>query len=221
MLAEGTRIENLNVGFDLDYGWDYYAKLKRLYKGEIPLSQLYDSNESEYASLPSGKHKLRFTTNHDESGWDATPTGLFGGERGAMSAFALTITLGGSPLIYSTQEIGYTQRVPFFTFTNINWNQNPEIFDEYQTLMRVYTSSEALKKGRLQTFDNNPDVACHYRLEGNESVLTIVNIRNTSKILTVPQQFIGNEWKNLMDNTNFNLQTSIQLEPFQYLIIGK
>jgi len=221
LLAEGARVSNFQADFDMDYSWNFYHYLKQLYKGESSITKLYESHQNEYAAIPAGKHKLRFTTNHDESAWDATPVTLFGGQRGAMSAFVLTITIGGSPLIYSTQEIGYSSTVPFFSSTKIDWNQNPTIYEEYKTLMGVYAASPALRRGNLQIFGINPDVACFYRTEGDDAVLTIVNIRNSSKTFSVPELFVNTNWKNLMDNADVTLQTTLQLEPYQYLILGR
>ena len=220
MLAEGARTDHYAAGFDMDYGWDFYDKIKKLYKGETSIANLYASHESEYAPIPAGKEKLRFITNHDESAWDATPIALFGGEQGALSAFVLTATLGGSPLLYSTQEIGVASNIPFFTHTTINWSMNPELLAKYKKIMEVYNASEALKKGRLQTF-NAADVACFYRLYQTHGALVAVNVRNHAVTFSVPTQFAGQSFTNAFDNTTVTLPAIIAMEPHQYCIWTK
>jgi len=76
-------------------------------------SGYYQIHLNEYSSIPSGSHKLRFTSNHDECAWNDTPIGLFGGKDASMSAFVITAFMGGVPLIYNGQEVG-----------NCNWLNN-------------------------------------------------------------------------------------------------
>jgi glycosidase len=219
MLAEGNRADHYASGFDMDYGWDFYAKLKQVYKGETSIANLYASHENEYKTIPTGKEKLRFTTNHDESA-AATPVVLFGGVQGSLSALVLTVSLGGSPLLYSTQEVSIANTVPFFTPTYINWSLNPEVLAAYKKIMAVYTSSEALKQGRLQTFSGT-DVACFYRLYQSQCVLVAVNVRNHTTTFTVPTQFVGQSFTNAFDGTSIVLPASITMEPYAYYVLKK
>ncbi|HAB51278.1 MAG TPA: alpha-amylase, partial [Ignavibacteriales bacterium] len=94
----------------------------------------------EYNNIPSGKHKLRFTTNHDESAWDATPITIFNGKKGALAASVITIYLGGVPLIYGSQEVGVSNTIPFFTRQPINWSLNPDMLKTYKELLSVYNN---------------------------------------------------------------------------------
>ena len=86
MLAEGKNEDNFTVGgFDMNYGWDYKDEIVKVWKG-APASDLIKADSAEYANLPAGKVKLRFTTNHDHS-TEATPCVEFANERGAMAAY--------------------------------------------------------------------------------------------------------------------------------------
>jgi glycosidase len=220
MLAEGNRTDHYASGFDMDYGWDFYDKIKKLYSGQSTIANLYNSHENEYKHIPAGKEKLRFITNHDESAWDATPIALFGGEQGSLSAFVLSATLGGSPLLYSTQEIGVAGNIPFFTPTAINWNMNPEVLAKYKKIMEIYSASEALRKGRLQTFAST-DVACFYRLYQSDGALVAVNVRNHAVTFNLPAQFAGQSFTNVFDHATAALPASITMEPYQYYIWTK
>ena len=67
MLAEGKRADNFTAGFDMNYGWDFKDQIVRVFNDNQPVSSLFDADKAEYDSLPAGKVKLRFTTNHDHS----------------------------------------------------------------------------------------------------------------------------------------------------------
>ncbi|MDI9882318.1 hypothetical protein [Flectobacillus longus] len=63
--------------------------------------------------------------------------------------------MGGVPLIYNGQEIGYAGKIPFFSnnITKIDWSMNPTILAEYKSLMAFRNSSNAIKRGRLEAFN--------------------------------------------------------------------
>ena len=217
MLAEGNRTDHYASGFDMDYAWNFYTRLEQVYKGTNSISALYSTHDNEYNNVPEGKEKLRFTTNHDYSAYDGTPVTLLGGLNGSLSAFVLTATLGGSPLLYSTQEIGREALVPFFTPMAINWNINPELLAEYKKIMSIYGMSEALRRGRLQTFAH-ADVACFYRLYQTSGALVAVNVRNRAVTFNLPTQFAGQSFTNAFDGTTAALPATVAMEPYQYNI---
>ena len=219
MLAEGSNINNFSAGFDMDYGWNFYDVLLDLYNEKKSIAALYEVNKKEYDAIPKGKQKLRHITNHDKAA-ENSPVTLFKGQRGTLSAYALTCTLGGSPLIYSSQEIAYPNRLSFFSYQSINWNSNPDIYAEYKKITEAHNSLTALRKGQLQTFDD-PDIACFYRLDGVQGVLVAVNTRNAVKTWNIPHQFAGLEWENMMDNTTISLPQSIEMQAYQYYIWKK
>ena len=108
MLAEGKHSDNFTVGgFDMNYGWDYKDDLVKVWKG-APAEDLFKSDKAEYDSLPAGKVKLRFTTNHDHS-TEATPCKEFTNDSGAMAAYVASIFPHGGALIYGSQEVGYPE----------------------------------------------------------------------------------------------------------------
>ena len=136
MLAEGKNAVNFTVGgFDMNYGWDYKDELVKVWKG-APASDLIKADKAEYDSLPAGKVKLRFTTNHDHS-TEATPCKEFTNDRGAMAAYVASIFPHGGALIYGSQEVGYPEPINFFKYVPVDWTAKPEIYKEYQTLIRL------------------------------------------------------------------------------------
>nr|WP_321408500.1 alpha-amylase family glycosyl hydrolase [uncultured Carboxylicivirga sp.] len=219
MLAEGTDPINLQAGFDLDYGWNFCDVLEGIYSGTKQTSELYTSHQNEYNQIPVGKQKLRFTTNHDRAS-ENSPITKYKSQQGALSAYVISTTLGGVPLMYSSQEVGYSSTINFFNFVNVKWDNNPDIALSYQKIMAIYNSSDVFKTGSLETFADD-NVICFNRSLDDESILVIANVRNTNTTLTIPDIFISDNRTNLMDNTSITLDETISLSPYEFLILKK
>lgn len=219
LLAEGERNDHFAAGFQMNYAWGFYAKLKDVFAGQ-PATALQTVHVAEYADIPPGKHKLRFTTNHDESAWDATPITLFHGKEGAFAASVIATYMGGVPLFYGSQEVGTPAKVPFFYKEAINWSLNLDLFSSYKTMMRFYGQSNALKEGVLNDYSTN-DVVCFTRKAGTEEVLVLVNVRNRQVSFQLPAEFQHSSWKRAFTNENAALDTTLELNNFGCLIFKK
>lgn len=222
MFAEGAKKELLSAGFDMIFGWDFYTKLKDVMNNNKPASDLLAFNITDYNNVPEGSQILRWITNHDDGAWDDSPINIFKGQKGALAAFTLTSYMGGVPLIYNGQEIGYAGKIPFFSnnTTKIDWSMNPTILAEYKNLMAFRNSSNAIKRGTLEAF-NAKDVVVFKKKLGTEEVLILVNVRNSKVLQDLPFSLTNTSWKNALSNENVNLNTSITLEPYSYLILKK
>jgi len=131
MLAEGSRSDHFTAGFNLNFGWNFYDKNVNVFKNNNSAVGIYPTHVNEYFGIPSGSHKLRFTSNHDKCAWEDTPLVFFGGKKGSITAFAITAFMGGVPLIYNGQEVGCPIKLPIFTKSPINWTINPDMLKEY------------------------------------------------------------------------------------------
>lgn len=220
MLGEGNDPELFTAGFDMNYSWNFYGQLNNIYKNNLSTSGLYNVHTAEYAGLPSGVAKLRFTTNHDESAWNDSPISLFKGKQGSLSAFVLTAFVGGAPLLYNGQEVGRADRTPFFSKSPINWTLNPDMYAEYKRLMGFRQSSNAVKEGTLEML-NDANVVVFKRVFQGEEVLVLVNIKNTTSTYSVAATLVNTTWKNALTNANTTLSTSVSLPAYQYLILKK
>lgn len=216
-LAEGTRADHYTAGFDLTYGWNFYTACKNVWTGSLA-STLYSTHLSEYTNIPTGKHKIRFTTNHDESAWDASPWSLFNGKAGALAASVSTIFTGGVPLIYTGQEVGRSTTTPFFTNSPINWTINQDMLQAYKDIFAFRKQSAAARKGATSNFVNSANVVCMKKVLGSESVVIIVNVRNSTQSYAVPSPLTGS-WTNALTNANYTLGSTLSLAPYQYLIL--
>jgi len=217
-LAEGARTDHFSAGFDLNFSWNYYNKLKDVFHGVSTPNILFTIHQQSYNNMPAGKHKLRFTTNHDESAWDATPMVIFDGKKGALSASAITIFLGGVPLIYDGQEVGITENIPFFTNSPINWALNPDMLDTYKKMLNFYAFSEVVKKGELVTY-NHLSVAIFTRGLGMDKVLVIANTRDENTTLTMPGELAKTNWIDVLSGAALNINDHVDLSPYEFLIL--
>jgi glycosidase len=220
MFAEGVAKENFTAGFDLTFGWNFYSKLKEVYDNGASVNQVITAHASDYNALPAGKHILRWTSNHDDNAWNDVPTSIFKGQQGALAAFVVTSYMGGVPLIYNGQEVGFSSKLQFFqnSTTKINWSVNPDVLDQYKKLIAFRKSSDAIKTGTLETF-SNPDVVAFKKKLGDEEVFVLVNLRNVTKDFTLPTSVANSDWTNALTNEAVSLTDIVTLEPYEYLVL--
>ena len=215
-LAEGTRADHYQAGFDLTYAWDFYGSVKNVFNGQ-PASGLYATHTAEYMNVPAGKHLLRFTTNHDQSANENTPMVLFNGKQGALAASVATIFMGGVPLFYTGQEVGKMAKVPFFSNSPINWNENPDMLATYKGVMAFYGSAQVARSGTSIDYSTN-EVICFTKTLGDEQLLIMINTRNEPVESPVPSALAGLYWTDALTNDTLQLGAFVQLTNYQYLI---
>ncbi|MBR1407252.1 MAG: alpha-glucosidase C-terminal domain-containing protein [Bacteroidales bacterium] len=234
MLAEGQRKDHFEAGFDMNYAWGWLSALRRVYTGvtemvqrppqmrprtvnrPVPVSTLFAADSSEYAGLPAGKVKLRFTTNHDEH-VKQSPVREFFGNDGSLAAFVATAFIHGGILVYGCQEVGYPGKINFFNPVEIDWNANPGMVKEYKDLIALYKSHPALRQGALVPYPHN-DVLTFERKTDGESILVMVNLRDTQIQAPVPTSWQGRQATDLLSGKAVSLGENELLRPFEYLI---
>ena len=217
LLAEGSELKLLDCGFQMLYGWDFQSKLASVFGGRMDVSKLYDTHKSEYKSLAKGKQRLRFTTNHDKAMSESSPITMYKGERGAMSAFVITAYMGGIPLIYSSQEIGYSKTINFFTNVLMDWNSNPSYTEEYQKVMAAYHES-ALLRGEEPILYNTGDVASIYYKGG---LFVVANTSGKQVQVKAPMERAGDKVINMMTGATESVPSALTLEAYEYKIWKK
>lgn len=217
MLAEGGDNKLFADGFNMVYGWNFASQLQQVYTGKSTLTKLYEVHKAEYVGVGAGQQRMRYSTNHDLASEDS-PIQEYGGERGAISAYVIAATLGGSPMIYSSQEIGYARPLSFFTPQTMDWNSNPAYRNEYEQIMAIRKASSALKTGTLKTYETGA-MASYYRSDNQEGILVLVNTTNNTLETKAPIERVGDSAKDLMDNTIFTVPAVLTLEPYQYRIL--
>lgn len=217
--AEGTREDHFAAGFDLNFGWQFYGALRNVFSGQ-PVTVLFTANTNEYKNTPAGKHWVRFTTNHDESAWDATPVNLFNGIEGALAASVVTIFTGGIPLVYGSQEVGTAGNIPFFSNSTINWNANPEMLAAYRDILQFYSGSQAARKGENTVFTHN-DIACLIKSFDNEEMLVMTNLRNASVDFSIPSALENSTWTDILTGEQITLTGQVSFDAYDFYILRK
>lgn len=219
MLAESGSAAMFDAGFDMAYGWNFASTLQGLYAGTKKASDLYVANEAEYQGVARGRQRMRHITNHDMNNENAT-TALYGNLRGAMSAFVIAATMGGCPMIYGSQEVGYAARPGFFGNYQMDWGQNPEYLAEYERLMEVRGASLALQaNGFLATYNVDDSVVCFKRANGSEKVLVVVNTSSVAKTIRLPIEFSLGSVTDLITDGRLTTTTTLALNSYEYKLL--
>jgi glycosidase len=219
MLAEDAQPEMHEVGFDYTYAWPYYDRLKHVWEEQTPVSTLATQVDTTLANLPGAAKRLRFTTNHDETMWDATPPELFGGLEGSKAAFVLTTSLPGVPLVYNGQELGVADTVSFFARTPYDWGQQPEIRRFYRDYLNLYRNSPALQEGSFEVHTPEADdVLVYERATDTDSLLVAVNVRDASTEVAVPEGYAGRPLTDALTGTAVEGET-MTLDAYEYHIL--
>ncbi len=213
MLAEGSQASLFDAGFDLVYAWNTPYRLQDIFTGDADVDELYTSYTSEYTGIPTGKLRMGYITNHDMSS-ENSPIQTLGGEEGALSAFVATLGLGGCPMIYSSQEIGYAEPLSFFGFKDIDWTSNADYQADYEKLMQIYHDSEALQMGDVRFYQTK--AISIYRTSANERVLIFINPSNQEQSLNLPIERVGDSTTDLWTGESQTLPHSITMQPYEF-----
>lgn len=219
MLAEGNQPKTFEGGFDMNYAWHYLAELRNVFCNDSSAVRLIEADAKEYGEIPSGKVKLRFTTNHDEATKKST-IDEFGGIRGAMAAYVATIYTRGAALVYGQQEVAHPDAINFFKYNEVDWNFHPEVRAEYRHLLDIFKKNPKLHSGAPVSY-STADVLMYSKPGDESSYLVIVNVRDCAREAPVPEQWRGTEAEELGHGRSVTLGESVSLEPFEYLILKK
>lgn len=219
MFAEGTRKDHFSAGFNLTFGWDFFNAMKAVYNKNQSASTLSNVNTADYVNVPEQSHILRFISNHDDNAVDNAPFATFKGNKGSLGAFALTLYMGGVPLIYNGQEVGNPSKLEFFSRTPIDWKINPDITAEYKKLIAFRKESNAIKTGSIVHFTNHADIVAFKKTSGIEQVVVLVNVRDKKVNYTLDSSVANKMWTDGLTGSSVSLGTEIGLEPFSYLVL--
>jgi glycosidase len=219
-LAEGSKAEQFNAGFQLNYGFDFYSALKGIFAGMQAPSSLFTTNTNENNTLAAGGMKLHYTTNHDVTLSDGATVTIYNGKQGALAAFVLAAYMNGVPMIYDGQEVGSAKKTTYFGPDPIDWTTNPDMTAEYKKIIAFRSGSEAVKTGALTVY-NNTDVIAFEKKSGTEDVLVLVNARNSVINYAIPSALQNTGWTNGLTNANVTLLNQYTFQPYTYLVLRK
>ncbi|MEM8557734.1 MAG: alpha-amylase family glycosyl hydrolase [Bacteroidota bacterium] len=196
MLAEWSTGEVHAAGFDASYGWPRYARVKEVWDGEATAQSLVDLVIEEEETYPVGALRMNFTSNHDETAWDATPLELFGGPDGARAAATAMLLMPGFPLVYNGQEYADPQRIPLFEKVSVSRDQGAETVamrQFYTDLLAFRASSAVFTQGTMASVAHDqPDAVVAYAMiHAGSTMLVLVNTRPEAITVTLEAQLAG------------------------------
>jgi glycosidase len=219
LLAEGGRSSNYSAGFDYNFGFGFFDKMKSIFGSNLSVKQIDNMNTSDYSGAADGQQIVRYLTNHDVNSSDGTPLELFGGKKGSMAAFVVVSYMKSIPMIYNGQEVGTPVRLTFpFTSTKINWTINPDVTAEYKKVIAFRNSSDAIRRGQLTSYSSD-DVCAFTKESGAQKVLVLSNLRNSNVAYAFPESLKNTTWKDAFTGASITLGTSISLDAFSYKIL--
>src|ERR1043166_4371703 len=178
MLAEADKPELLVRAFDLDYSWALHSTLTDVLQGRKPASALREVWEADARRYPRGALRMRFSDNHDER----RAIARFG-ERGALAAEAMMLTLDGVPMLYNGMEVGDTAESgapALFERLMIFWpiaERRPDFPRFYRQMIALRKANAALRGGELRWLRNSDEarVVTYLRRDAGEELVVAVN----------------------------------------------
>lgn len=221
IMAEGSRADHFNAGFDFTFGFGFYGQLKSIFSSNQPVTNIDNLNNTEYTNAGTNNMVVRYLTNHDVNSSDGTALDLFGGKSGSMAAFVVVAYMKGVPMIYNGQEVGTSYRLTFpFTGTPINWNQNQSMVEEYKKIITFRNKSVAIRRGILTSY-SNAGICAFTKTIDTETVFVVSNLRNSTINYTLPPTVAGTVWKDAYTGTSVEFNTQLTLSPYLYQVFTK
>jgi glycosidase len=214
-LAEGTTSAEISSGFQLDYAFNYYGSIKSLFAGSSTPNSLFSTNATEISSIPASGTKLRYITNHDDASSDGSTITEYNGKQGALAAFAIVSYMGGVPLIYSSQEVGYPNAINFFNNVPVDYTANPDMVAAYKQILAFRAAHEAIKTGALTQY-NDANIVAFEKTSGTDDVLVLVNAKNAAETFSIPTALQGTTWVNGYTGGSITFSTQYTLQPYSY-----
>ena len=142
---------------------------------------------------------------------------LFNGKNGAIAASVAKLFSGGTPLLYTGQEVGKTGTTPFFSNSTINWSANADMLAAYQKMYTIYNNYPAARASNYSIYQLSNDLICWKKTSGNESILILINVRNNNINVSLPPALTGTFY-NLLNLQDEALGASLALSPYAYRI---
>lgn len=221
MLAEGDVAWLHDAGFHASYGWDGFAKMKKVAKGEASAKVLDTVIRHLDETYNPNYIKMYFTSNHDENSWNKADYETMPGEVHAPFAVLSQTWKNTLPLIYSGQEEPFLDSISFFYKDTITFGKYQRAAF-YKTLLALRKSTPALAVDAAYTklvSSNDDAVFAYTREKGGKKVLVILNLSNKPQT-TKLQGAIAGETQNVFANQHEHLTDGqdFALAPWGYLV---
>ena len=214
MLAEADVAWIHDAGFHASYGWDGFAKMKKIAKGEAS-ARILDTvlRKLDESFLPNSI-KMYFTSNHDENSWNKADYATMPSAIHAPFAVLTQTWKNSLPLIYGSQEEPFLDSISFFYKDTIRFEKY-ERAPFYKTLLTLRKKNEALAVDAAYTklISSNDDAVFAYTREKNgKKVMVVLNLSGAAQTFTLagriagePENIFAAKKEKLIDKQSFSL----------------
>lgn len=222
MLAESSESDLTVCAFDMLYNWPAMFLFEEVVAGKKKAKDVAELISMQQRKYPVDTYFMNHVTNHDRNTWDGTEFERLGA---GLDAFvALTYVMPGMPLIYTGQEVGLNERIPFFTKYPGYQQEKNNTYYYYARLNELKHLQPALLAGEVggkwtvySTTENDKVLFCGRELSGKE-VLYIGNLSGEKVFFNVKTAVPGGEFVEWLTGTEINITDSMSftLNPWQY-----
>jgi glycosidase len=214
LLAEADIAWIHDAGFHISYGWDAFAQMKKVAKGEASARVLDTVLRKMDETYPPNALKMYFTSNHDENTWNKADYQTMPGAIHAPFAVLTQTWKNSIPLIYSGQEEPFLDSLSFFYKDTILFNKYDRA-DFYKSLLHLRKKNPALAAdaaySKLAT-DKDDAVYCYMKEKNGKKVVVLLNLSSQPQTFKVSGAIVGkalnlfsNKTEELKDNQIFTL----------------
>jgi glycosidase len=220
MFAEGDRLENFQVGFDLNFGdkW-YYDAIRKISQEGLTVAQIQTTTNTEYTYATGSQQVVRYTANHDTES-SVMPLTVFQNHAGVVANFLVSAYMRGVPFLTSGQETDFNQVIPWpWNSVKINWNTNPSAAADFTKVLNFRTSSNAIRRGTMTNY-SNANVCAFTKISGTDKVVVMTNLRNAASTFVIPSAMAG-AYKDAYTGVNVTLTSGATqtLAAYQYIVL--
>lgn len=222
MLAESSEPDLTLCAFDMVYNWPAMFLFEEVVKGKKTADKLADLITNQQRKFPHDTYFMNHVTNHDRNTWDGTEFERLGA--GIEAFVALTYVMPGMPLIYTGQEVGLQDRIPFFTKYGGYKQEKNNTYYFYAKLNELKHTQPALLAGAVggewkvyDTTENSKVLLASRALSGKE-VIYLGNLSGQKVFFDVKSALPQGEFVEWMTGTEvvFSDSASYVLNPWQY-----
>jgi glycosidase len=225
MLAESSEPDLTLCAFDMVYNWPAMFLFEEVVKGKKTADKLADLITNQQRKFPHDTYFMNHVTNHDRNTWDGTEFERLGA--GVEAFVALTYVMPGMPLIYTGQEVGLQDRIPFFTKYGGYSQEKNNVYQFYAGLNQLKHEQPALKAGSeggkwkvYSTTANDKVLFCGRELKGKD-VLYLANLSNEEVVIDITDSFPDGEYIDHFTGAVgvWKKGMSMLISPWQYCIL--
>lgn len=216
MLAETSKTEFYDYGFDMIYDWGSSIAISTAFNGGKPADVVKEAREA-LSKVPDGKSILRYTFNHDvaaENNFDR----YFGSAEAIPAAYVCASMLNGTPMIYSGMDAtGVTGKLSFFDYKTLNFST--ALSEKYKAINAAFKATSEVRRGELRDY-SNASVVCFTRNIPGKTMLVAVNVTGKTQTVRTPISLAGETMTDLIGGADVTLEPLTEVEGYGYIILS-